>query len=282
MEMLEVSLDFGKKPTTRLMYGTCSHIGNPNHDDKAQALFIERAKKMPWWHAGDLIESIPPVDKRFNVNEHKATVMETIDEAACVLRPAAKTCLGIIMGNHEWKLSALVGDVTAKIAKDVGTQNFGACAYVDFMCPKGSSRSLLHHGSGSMGHNSGNPERDEANREIKLRRKVNRFEFDVFCCGHYHRTIVAPPISKGMGKVIDGKFKRSASIHSREWVMACPSLFRNYESGPGASYAEIGLMPPTDIGWLELIMDRSGQLLAVEEIGGDGKCMSVTEPRYLR
>jgi hypothetical protein len=44
-----------------------------------------------------------------------------------------------------------------------------------------------------------------------------------------------------------------------------PSFFACYDDGPYPSYGEMRGYPPTDIGWLEVVIDRRGRVLAVEQ-----------------
>jgi len=281
-------LKFSKgKATSEIIYGACWHIGNPNADIDAVGVFIESARRQPWWHAGDVIEAIGPGDKRFQHSEHKDTMLNQIAIAGDTLAVASRTCLGLITGNHEWGASGRLGDIAEDIANRAKVPNLGACCFFDIVCPKGKAIIFAAHGKGSMGFNSGFPERDDVNRRMKLRRILDGFSCDASatssakCVAHYHRTIIDPARYKYAATVEGGKFKRRAVELRESWVMACPSLFGNYGDGP-TSYAEIALYPPTDLGWLGISFERSGRIACVREYTPNGNISQEIEEDVMR
>lgn len=269
MVILDVPLEFSGKTAT-IMYGSCWHLGNPSVHLGGVRKFMEEAKVKPWWHVGDMVESILPGDKRFSVAEHKDATLPTVKKASNYIKSAKEKCLGLIIGNHEWKLTAMLGDVSEDIANRADVKYLGGVVVFRFVCPDGECLVFSAHGRGSMGFNSGFPERDALNREIKLRRILDRFPGDVKCVGHYHRTIVAPPIDVARGTIVGERMKRRATPHKAEWCIAAPSMFLNYDIGTSVSYAEIALMPPTDLGWMEIVIERDGLPVAVREKNENG------------
>jgi hypothetical protein len=281
MYINKVVLPFGKgRKTTRTAYSSCWHIGNPAIHWEGIAKFLQRAKKMPWWHVGDLLESIMPGDKRFNVNEHKATLLENIALGTNHVSKANKTCWGLIMGNHERKCSSLVGDISETIAHDSKVPYLGTVAALHVHAPKGESTILTAHGSGSVRRNSGIPERDDINMRINLRRKLDIFNgVHLKAVGHYHKTIVAPMTMRYRGRFTDSRMKRALEVADDSWCVAAPSMFLNYtHDSLTSSYAEAALYPPTDIGWIEIVWNIDGSIACIDSVNEKGKIVESFEP----
>ena len=274
MQILQRKLEFGKKKTAEVIYGACWHIGNPSTDNGGIKKFMERAKKQYWWLAGDIIEAITTTDKRFNHKEHTVSIETCKQQASSIIYPARNSCWGTICGNHEWGASR-EGDVAETIALNAHVPYLGACAYISVKCPNGKALIFTGHGKGSMGFNSGVPERDDVNRRLRLRRLLDGFkgEKDVSfakCVAHYHRTIIDPARAMYGSTVESSEFKRRAITLREDWVMACPSLFRNYDDESPVSYAEMALYPPTDLGWLGIVFNRNGTIACVREYSPKG------------
>lgn len=287
MRVYAKTIPFTKsQKTSEVIYGGCWHIGNPNSDKDAIGIFMDRAKRKPWWHVGDIVEAIGPGDKRFHHSEHKDTMLNSIAEAGDTINKARGTCWGTICGNHEWGASGAIGDVAEDIATRGRVPYLGACCYFDVRCPDGRALIFTAHGNGSMGFNSGVPERDAFNRRNKLRGRLRGFGGETGvplakCVAHYHRTIIAPPTDVVAATVRAGEFKRRPEEHDADWVMACPSLFKNYDDGP-VSYAEMALYPPTDLGWLGIAFERSGKIACVREYDQDGALVREVERKLIR
>jgi len=284
MYINKVILPFEKgKKTAKTMYGSCWHIGNPAIHWEGIAKFLQRAKKMPWWHVGDLLESIMPGDKRFNVNEHKATLLDNIKLASKHMGKASSTCWGLLMGNHERKCSNLVGDISETVANNAKVPYLGSVAALHVHAPKGEATILTAHGSGSIRGNSGIPERDDTNMRIKLRRKLDIFNGVLLkAVGHYHMTIVAPMTLRYRGRFTDERMKRGLEVADDSWCCACPSMFLNYtHDSLTSSYAEAALYPPTDIGWIEVIWNSDATIACINSINEKGQIVESYEPIIL-
>jgi len=83
--------------------------------------------------------------------------------------------------------------------------------------------------------------------------------------------------------MVQGKsFKRRPKKIIDEFCIACPSLFGNYGEGTQASYAEIAMMAPTDLGWIEIDIDRNGDVSCAREINEAGQTVDEVESSYVR
>ena len=249
--MNTASVKLAKKET--VLFQSCAHIGNPNVHQEGLALFFERAKKHKWVQLGDFIESIMPGDPRFNVSEHKEATLSCISTAGSYCEQARETCIGLIVGNHEYKLSGKIGNVTEMIANNAKVPYCGHTLAINFHTAKNSTTSFCAHGAGNIGSRTIEAERNDANNKIRLRTLLRPFEFDLKVIGHFHRFIVAEPISEQRLSINPMLVsKRRPVVTRREWCVAAPSLFSNYHVGGIGSYAEAKLYPPTDMGWIEV------------------------------
>lgn len=283
MEIRKHKLSFAKKKaTTRIGYASCAHIGNPSVHEEGLHNQINRFKKIPWWHVGDLIESILPFDKRFSIKEHQFTTLENMTRAQQLVARAKATCMGLITGNHEVGGSRQIGDITEQIAANAGVPYLGMTAYLMLQCPKGECSVFTAHGKGSMGFNSGIYERDAVNRQNRLRRLLAPFEATLKAVGHYHRTIIAPEVLKNQGMVIGGEFKIRPQQVIEEWCVAAPSMFKTYTDGTMGSYAELAMYPPSGLGWIEVDVTRDGSIAAIHEINEDGDIVDTVEAKVVR
>lgn len=284
MVIKPIQLRFTKRrKTEEIIYGACWHLGNPNIHSEGIAKFIERAQKQIWFHDGDLVEGILPFDKRFDVGEHEDSLLSSRDDAEMIVRKASKTCAGLIRGNHDDKASRIVGDIVESVANSAGVDYLGYIAYLNFMCDDCSvCRCLVGHGTGTMNYNSDVPERDEANRKQRLRRKYKRFEADVVAIAHYHRPIVSEPIDIMTGCVEDDELKLRPVTEQDKWIVACPSMFKNYGEGISLSYAEAMHLPPQPLGWMGIVIDSNGNVPAIREYDQDGALVQEYEKKVIR
>jgi hypothetical protein len=272
MKILSHKLPWPKHANTiEILACSCSHYGNPGFDADAHSLFIERAKKQPWVHHGDSIESILPGDKRHNVDEHKATVLDQAMEYADLIAPAAKTCIGMNMGNHEYSVSKLIGNISLLISKQAGIPYLGYSARVDLLSPSGICRAFFAHGARNNTARAGDPELRTTRREINLRKLFEPYDADLCGCGHFHRHIVTPAVDVEKIGAVNGKMEFVPKPFDNKWHYSAPSFFKGYEEGDMPSYGELFMYGPTHIGWIGIIMNRDGTIAAIREYYGSGK-----------
>ena len=280
MQVLGHRLDFGKAKHVTLMSASCWHYGNPSVHEEGINKFMAKAKKNPWIHHGDVIEGIIPGDRRCSQLEHKETILESMARAAGIMKRAAGTCMGLIIGNHEYAPSRVLGDVTEKIAMDAGIPYRGGVCYIDMLAEGGTCRGFFAHGTGSANFRTGELERKASNRQIKLRNILQPFSAPLggdvvssLCgMGHMHRSIVTPQVLEERLQVIDGKTSRRPVMMHPTWYYACPSMFRTYpEDAAFTNYAEMSIYPATDLGWIETVIERSGNIACVREVYETGQ-----------
>lgn len=275
--MNTTSVKLASKET--VLFQSCAHIGNPNVHLEGLNLFFERARKHKWVQLGDFIESIMPGDPRFNVSEHTEATLSCIDTAIKYTQKARRTCVGLIVGNHEYKLSAKIGNVTEQIANGASVPYGGHTLAIHFHTAKNATSTLCAHGAGNIGSRTVEAERNDANNKIKLRSILRPFEFDLKVIGHFHRIIVAEPVAENrlsVNAMLESK--RRPVLTRPEWCVACPSLFSNYHIGGIGSYAEAKLYPPTDMGWMEVDF-RDGLVEVVRAVNESGETIATYESK---
>ena len=280
MRYLDIAL-----PTNKLLITSCWHIGNPSINEDGINLFLERAKTTPWVHLGDGIEAITPTDPRFSMGTHAMSVMAQADYFASLMSEAKNTCIGLSVGNHEWKLSAKIGNVTGMICKMAGIKYLSGAAYATMKVNGGVSTAFFAHGGGTMGFRAGEPERIKTNKKVRLRDILKPFDADLKAIGHFHTTVLAPPVFEDR---LNHKFRPRCVKPG--WCVATPSMFGNYGAEDEAelasdeampSYAEIQLYPPTRLGWVEIEFDDDGKVLCARDISECGRVREEVREDYI-
>ena len=279
-----VKLDFGKKKFVEVLISACKHYGQPSTDYDAIAGFIKKAKKKYWLDLGDQIEAITPSDRRrYSIGEHTTPVTEQMDDVVQMHKPAAKTCLGFIKGNHENSISKEFGDVSAQMAKRTGVPYLGMAAFLDLVCPKGVFQMYAAHGSKGFGGVAGDPERIKLNREIKLRNSNKQFTADLVAVAHGHTSVICPPVFKMRLGSIDNKIKMSPVAVDKTWYSANPAFFKTYaDNNLEGSYGELAQYSPTHIGYHSAIIESDGTCSRMIQYGGDGEIISERVPNYIQ
>ena len=117
----DYTLQFGKSDTARVRFTACWHVGNPACRTKHITELMENCAlhRIPWVHLGDTIEAICPLDPRFHMESHSETILQQINEAAALTMPGRKWLIGCHIGNHEDKLTRVVGDLTHEYLRQV-------------------------------------------------------------------------------------------------------------------------------------------------------------------
>jgi len=274
-------LEFGKKKTTRIAATSCWHIGFKAIHEAGIHYMLKRfrQKRIPWWHLGDLVEGIHPDDPRFGLEQHQTTILQEMNLSVDWIKEAKKTCGGLIMGNHEWRLGNTIGNVTKQLADRAGVDYLGATCMMDVHCPDGAMKLFLKHTNIIMGGCSGEPERQALNRCIRLRARLKSFGGDLKLVGHGHQAVIAPPVFKKQLQTEGTKTKLRPTPCHGEWCAMAPAMYVNYSDDVDVvGYAEIYGYPPTDLGWIEAIIERDGTVAAVEHRMEDGKVALRVEP----
>ncbi len=279
-----VKLDFNGKGWTKALLGACVHVGQPSVDYDGVRKFVREGKKYAWACLGDLIEGIMPTDtRRFNIDEHKTSILEQMEYAVELHKPAAEKCLGLIRGNHELFVSKQFGDISKSMAKDMGVPYLGMCAILDLVCPDGMTQLYMAHGSKGFGGVAGDPERIKLNREIKLRNNNKKFDADIVAVAHAHTSVITPPVYKMKLGSVEGKLKMVPVPVERTWYSASPAFFRTYvQDNENGSYGEQAQFDPTDCGWHAAIINKDGSVPKMIQYGTDGKIISERTPNIIR
>jgi len=279
MRYIEKDMIFPKRGYGRLLATGDWHIGNSACHEEGIRNFLKRAARHTWIHHGDMYEGILAGDKRHDANEHKKTLMECQQFVEKLFKKSVvDTCVGVIVGNHDMSASRVVGDIISDLCANTGVQYLSGTCFIDYGCPDGTMRQFAAHGSGSTGGKAGEPERKKTNKQVKLRDILKPFHADVCGMGHIHQGIVTPPVDEERLTVVDGKVKRGPINVRHGWYYSTPSMFKTYPEGNDyPNYAEMKLYSATDLGWIELIVERDGTIKAIEEYYESGELKNVNE-----
>ncbi len=278
-----VKLDFGKAKTASVLATSCWHIGNSSVYEEGIHNFLKAAKKKPFIHHGDIIEGIMRGDRRFSVEEHKESVLYSIQQATELLKKGNKTCIGLLDGNHDSCPSRDIGNVSEYISAMAGAPYLSATAFLKFKCPNGSSTGFFGHGNGGSNPKGGEPERKQLTREIWLRNYLSQFDADICGIGHTHRFITSPPCQEEMLSWGDEhNIARKPVTVRHKWHYTAPSMFRTYDlHADTGNYGEMAMYGATDLGWVEIVFERDGNIACIKEVYASGEVKQERYPRIV-
>jgi len=266
--------DFGNRDFITLAATACWHIGNPSSDDSAivRMLHAIKRRKLPWIHHGDSIEAIAPTDKRFSADTHRDTVMRQLQRAADLMRIAREWLVGLHIGNHEDKVSRMMGDMTMDLLMRVYQDDaeaarrwLGGVCMTQIVCPGGACDVMSAHSDISFGGGTSDPLMDEERCRTKLRRYVGKFSADLKLVAHAHRAVIAPPVAVPVVAFGGAAVRRDRP----EWCAAVPSMMRTYADGDSdayPNYAELAVYGPSRCGWIECDIERDGRVIDVRGV----------------
>jgi len=276
MQTRIVKLNFKKNQKFATVGATsCWHIGNArSRQDKIEAMLRRwKRAKTPWVNLGDTIDGIYRTDKRYHCETTTVSILAQIERVAELSKIAKDTMIGTIIGNHDNTISGEIGCCIKHMLHQVYDHSnaeqkyLGATAMVDFQCPEGMCRGLFAHGRIVCNSNTSDPVRDRANDKVKLQRKLQNFLADFKIVGHGHKSIVVKPEpTKALTIGEDRKEKMVDMFLRPEWCAMSASMFASYGNEDYPSYAELAMYPPQDIGYLEIDIDRSGNVVNIREM----------------
>ena len=285
MRVVDRTLKFSG-PTASVLYTACWHIGNNALCEEGIDTFLKKAQKSPWVHLGDICEAIMPSDPRFSIQEHDNPVLAQQEFAAKKMKTAKKNLWVLIPGNHDIKLSSKIGGVVPHILELMGynevqkkEQFLTYSCFMRIHCPKGICETFLSHGGSTASYSSGEAERISINKKVRLRNILRRFSADVRGIAHMHNTIISPPVYMLKLLPVGKQVKRRPVAEKPGWCFACPSMFKTYDdTATHGNYAEAKLYNPTDIGWIEVVLNRDGTVKCIRQILEDGRIKQELEP----
>ena len=249
------------------------HIGTLLHNATGFRKFIDLAKS-PYDGVshnvligmGDYIEAIDHSDKRFDVRSvdlGKIRPDMQIDHFQELVEPIKSKIVVLLDGNHEYKLIKYfpyVQRMCTKLQVPYGT--FSSVVSFFWRPKKGPEQLLFKtyvtHGNGSIKTTADDPERQEANLNLSLKRKLKHKAGDcvIMAMGHTHKLLVVRP-KKTLYLTSNGerlKQNYTGSNQSDEyipadmrWYLNTGSFLRTYMRGI-SGYAERAMYDPAVLG----------------------------------
>lgn len=280
------TLPFEKgEATSSILVTSCWHIGQPAVSHAGIRKFVEtvKEKRAPWLHLGDLIEAILGKDPRFDASEHKSTFVEQCEEATKYLSEISDLSWGLHVGNHEHKIDQKLGESTrAYLADASGVDYLTGAAFTYVNCPDGFFRLYSTHGSGSANYKAGEPQRIKTNKMVKLRNIFGKIHADMIVMGHMHQDIVSPPVYERKTTAVGKKVKQVPVLTRDGWIAVAPSMFETAPiNGELTNYAELKQYPPTTLGWIEILVERDGNIPEVRSVYENGEVKEAFGPMVL-
>lgn len=262
------------------------HLGNVNAHMGGIRECIERLKHPDTYAVlkGDLLDSILPNDKRYaSCSVSIPTPMESLDILTEMLLPVKDKILAVMLGNHEYKLINTL-NVAYELARRLDAPYGG---YVCKIISQDEKHRVRHkmfftHGHGSLPAGAKDSIQRKANQESALKRRLDgtgHTDCIIMSQGHNHKLMkVHPTINREVMLTDNGrKLKQQYRTHTKQNIDYIPSEARwygcsgsmlktNTEPGVGAvSYSEVFMYPPSEMGWLEWII-QGGEVVDCKRV----------------
>lgn len=215
---------------------------------------------------GDMIEAITINDPRFSPEKLTEPLPLEQKRMATKNRMSIKDILLMILdGNHERKLWAF-GNITKEVCEDLGVEYGTSTAKLIMQDSKGDLMYKVYatHGMRSIWSYAADPIVKKALERFRLKKLLRDQQGDcaVMVRGHSHKLIVAKPEPE-LYLVDDGKqIKQDYTgwgqaepyIHPDNRWYGCSGSFVKLFGKDISGYAEIFEYPPTELGFLILIV----------------------------
>jgi len=209
-----------------------THIGHPNTDMRLLQRHIDeiREHEAPWIHLGDWVDAIAADDRRFSIEDHRMSVVESYLDMEELFNPIIPSCLAVLRGNHGSKWSKMEGDMIKIIARRWGVPYLGYQGFLVF----NSIKIFMHHGAGGG--------RKRGAKTIRLNEWSQFIEADMYLQGHTHTYV----------QFTDEKIMPNNRRKTRYYGNT-PGYIRSYR-GHDNYVEELGL-PPQQVGCLKISFD---------------------------
>ena len=209
-----------------------THIGHPNTDMKLLQKHLDLIKNSgaAWVHLGDWVDAISSDDRRFSVEDHRISVVESYLDMEELFNPIVPSCIGLLRGNHGSKWSKQEGDMIKIVARRWGVPYLGYQGFVIF----NGTKVFMHHGAGGG--------RKRGAKTIRLNEWAQFIEADVYLQGHTHTYV----------EFTDEKIQPNNRVKIRHYANT-PGYIRSYR-GHDNYIEELGLNPQV-AGMLKISFD---------------------------
>ena len=234
------------------------HFGEPGADVELFEKLLEDARDQnrKVILLGDLITSIIPDDKRFEIETHAESFAEQQDYLNGILDKYHDIVELVFMGNHEGKLIKKHGDFLEKMCKRHGINYAGFRCNILYEKDTNQFNVLYTHGDKTFNYRAGEEVRKQTNKRIRLKDILgNGIEADMYVQGHAHEGVMyTDPFTLYMVNE-DGERYEERYLQTGEGktYVCIPALLRGHQH---ESYASRSGYAPTEVGCVDLEWDE--------------------------
>jgi len=253
--------------------------------------YIKNVKDVYTILMGDYCEAKTVDNPHYQMDVHKTTVLQQYETIREKLIPIANKVIVALEGNHDWRLSRVIGNtVKTQICSPLGIE-FGGYSSVVWVMDgtRVLYKIFVTHGTGSMNSRIDDP----GERMHSLRRALKRKLFLKFsdalimATGHNHRLLIKPPDTSLELRTEQRKIEEyleheshaidplriksfytneivdqgtSYILPSNRYYVSTGGYLRLYaEDGEITGYAEVAGLDPLEIGFAKVIY-REGKV----------------------
>lgn len=260
-------------PNCEIVLAGDSHEGSiMKHREGYQEMidYVDSGKNRRLIHMGDMIEGICADDPRYEydvIDPGSPKPFVQMLNACEELRPIAKKMIGLLSGNHEFKLQRM-GDLAEMAAKNLAIPYGTYSAKFTFLDKKGNVRNkfFCHHGSGFLQSRAKDKIQRDANIKASLKNKLESQAADVALCaiGHTHQLIVVEPAEtlhitddgSRIKQTYSSKFIDGELIHpDYRWYVNTGCFLKQFELGV-SGYGERAMYRPSEMGYIVVRLEN--------------------------
>jgi len=235
------------------------HYGEPGADVRLFEKLMEDAREegRKVILLGDLITSILPTDKRFEIETHAKNFEEQRDYLNQLFAKYKNNIELVFMGNHEGKLIKTHGDFLERMCKRHDINYAGFRCNILYERDINQFNVLYTHGSKTFNYRAGEEKRKQINKEIRLKDILgNGIEADLYIQGHAHEGVMYTDPFRLFMVNEDGKKYQERYLQTGEGktYVCIPALLRGHQH---ESYASRSDYRPTEVGCVDLDWDEN-------------------------
>lgn len=281
-----VKIDLGKNH--EIVMAGDFHEGSAMQNSHAVGQTIDYIKKRKNTYAiltGDYAEAKTVDHPHYQMDVHKDTVLAQYQNIKDKLEPIKNKVIVALEGNHDWRLSRIIGNtVKILICNPLGIEFGGYSSVVWVMNGlKVLYKIFTTHGTGSINSRIDDPDErlHSMNRALKRKLFLKFSDCEIMTTSHNHRLLVKPP-SSSLELRTEEEFNhpRLKSFYSNEvvdrntsyippsnrWYVSTGGFLRLYaEDGEITGYAEVAGLDPMEIGFAKIIC-REGKIENIERV----------------
>ena len=244
-----------------------THYGETAYDgeyfDRACKDARDKERKIIWM--GDMVTSIPPGDRRWNIEEHQISLADQQHWLRVLLENYGDITEHLHVGNHELTHIRNSGNWVLNLCDELNVDYAGFQRNTLYKHKSKEFTLYTTHGTWALGGRAGEGRRKKTNKEIRIKDFMRTICYaNLSIMGHAHQGILSTPhYSRQLVNTGLPEYEEFYLPDDDGRVYACcPSFLRIYQNGY-ENYAT-GRYEPTGVGWVDVDINENMELEDVQ------------------